>query len=829
MRSTLFAAIAMCLVAAAAFGQEWSAVAPLHSDPAFPRPNDSNAVVAADGQGRWMTVWQGVDSAGRDLYNTTLTDADPEWGPVRRVNTNFANIPANDTPSIAAAANGRWIAVWTSPDDFGGTVGADNDIFWAVSDDNGVTWSAVRVLNHYAATDLATDHDIAPAVAAGPDGTIVVVWESPHSFAGVAGDDLDIIYAVSTDNGDSFGLGLPLASSAFTDQSIDSDRLPAIATDGAGTWVVCWQSFAHLGQFGSDFDILMVRSTNNAVTWAPTSALNPLSATDGGAADQEAAITTDGKGAWVAAWTSDYSAGGALGTDMDLLSSRSLDGGLTWENPVPVNSTAAVPGIGRDESARLSTDTQGNFMAVWLSGDAPAGQVFNTTVVYAVSSDAGASWSDIAPVVPGEVNQFAPDVAMNRDGVATAVWHDTGAFYARTIVGGSIEGVITDGAFPIACAAVQSESEDGLVRTAAADQSGVYRFTGLPEGLYTLTAYAPGFTPQQASVVVETDFITVEDIALAAAPDTVFHLSGLVTDDETGARLAAASVTLRFNGADIATALSCARGRYDFGFALPAKGTSAEVDVVFAHAGYESGVLSIEVFENIDAVLNATLLKSAAETGVLEGVVRLAGTGSPIIGAVVEADGHTRQTALTGVDGGYAFTGLATGVYTVRASGVGFLGSSPETVAVTLDGEAEMDFGLAPANTAGVVSADLQPAAAANDGAAWRFEGEVDWRPASDTPRPAGSAIVEFRHAEGWLTPARQSVEVTAGSTTDVTGLYRRDADVNGDGAVDASDIQTVINAALGVTVNPNADINGDGSVNAIDIQTVINAVLGID
>jgi hypothetical protein len=53
-------------------------------------------------------------------------------------------------------------------------------------------------------------------------------------------------------------------------------------------------------------------------------------------------------------------------------------------------------------------------------------------------------------------------------------------------------------------------------------------------------------------------------------------------------------------------------------------------------------------------------------------------------------------------------------------------------------------------------------------------------------------------------------------------------ADVNRDGAVDALDVQTVINAALGLPVQWNCDVSGDDLVNAIDVQVVINAVLGV-
>ena len=52
--------------------------------------------------------------------------------------------------------------------------------------------------------------------------------------------------------------------------------------------------------------------------------------------------------------------------------------------------------------------------------------------------------------------------------------------------------------------------------------------------------------------------------------------------------------------------------------------------------------------------------------------------------------------------------------------------------------------------------------------------------------------------------------------------------DVNANGAVNAIDIQIVVNAALGIDTSPHSgDASGDGFVNAVDIQLVINAVLG--
>jgi carboxypeptidase D len=51
--------------------------------------------------------------------------------------------------------------------------------------------------------------------------------------------------------------------------------------------------------------------------------------------------------------------------------------------------------------------------------------------------------------------------------------------------------------------------------------------------------------------------------------------------------------------------------------------------------------------------------------------------------------------------------------------------------------------------------------------------------------------------------------------------------DQNGDGRVDALDVQMVINAVLGLLDLPAADLDGNGRADAVDVQRIINAVLG--
>ena len=52
--------------------------------------------------------------------------------------------------------------------------------------------------------------------------------------------------------------------------------------------------------------------------------------------------------------------------------------------------------------------------------------------------------------------------------------------------------------------------------------------------------------------------------------------------------------------------------------------------------------------------------------------------------------------------------------------------------------------------------------------------------------------------------------------------------DVNGDGAVDVSDVNEVINMILGkAVVDTVADLDGNGTVDVSDVNQIINIILG--
>ena len=69
-----------------------------------------------------------------------------------------------------------------------------------------------------------------------------------------------------------------------------------------------------------------------------------------------------------AAWISDDSLGNTIGTDSDILFARSSDAGASWSTPIVLNRNAASD-TGEDYGIQLTTDEVGNWVAAWRSDD----------------------------------------------------------------------------------------------------------------------------------------------------------------------------------------------------------------------------------------------------------------------------------------------------------------------------------------------------------------------------------------------------------------------------------------------------------------------------
>lgn len=98
-----------------------------------------------------------------------------------------------------------------------------------------------------------------------------------------------------------------------------------------------------------------------------------------------------------------------------------------------------------------------------------------------------------------------------------------------------------------------------------------------------------------------------------------------------------------------------------------------------------------------------------------------------------------------------------------------------------------------------------------------------------------GSTSSEQNPTHIYVSPGKYDVSLTVTTSIGDDTETKQDyifavstvMDIDGSGTLNALDVQLVINAALGATIEYDADVDDSGSVDAIDVQSVINAVLG--
>jgi hypothetical protein len=293
-----------------------------------------------------------------------------------------SDIGDDDAPAVAMDAMGRAIVVWTSTGAAGGSFGTDSDILFATSIDHGLTWSTPQPIDPGAASDSAEDR--APFISTDAGGRWVVVWQSQ------IGRDFDIRMARSLDDGNTWTP--PVALNADADGDAGDDLAPRLATDRKGRWIAVWS--ADEGP-GSDAEILAAISIDDAATFGA-----PVPLSNNRAEDRHPVIASNEVGQWIAAWESNDALDETIGSDFDIVTSRSSDGGATWNSPERLNANAAFD-TGDDAKVDLAGDGTGHWIAVWHS-DEPLPWGPDTDILMARSANNGASWSS-----PTELYSFA--------------------------------------------------------------------------------------------------------------------------------------------------------------------------------------------------------------------------------------------------------------------------------------------------------------------------------------------------------------------------------------------------------------------------------------
>jgi Neuraminidase (sialidase) len=329
------------------------------------------------------------------------------------------------------------IVVWNSTEDLN-NAGTDDDIFFSRSTDGGATWSSLQVLNSNAASDGMFDQDYFPVTMTDGKGIWVAVWESNVDLDG-AGTDRDIFFSRSTDDGETWGGPQLLDSNAVS--GTGTDEIPAVMTDGNGTWVTVWISREDFNGASTDEDIFFSRSTDNGATWS-ASQLIDSQATSGTGGENHPAVMTDGNGTWVTVWRSSEDFNGA-GFDQDIFFSRSTDNGATWSASQPLNSSNTVS----DNFPTVMTDGNGIWVAAWFSNENLGGAGTDYDILFSRSTDNGAIWSasqllNSNATGDGSYKDWRPALMADGKGNWVAAWNfddnvtDIDISFARSTDGG---------------------------------------------------------------------------------------------------------------------------------------------------------------------------------------------------------------------------------------------------------------------------------------------------------------------------------------------------------------------------------------------------------
>jgi len=194
--------------------------------------------LAADPAGNFVVVWtskgQEVASYGLGVFGQRFASSGVPLGPEFRVNTSTTDYQYD--PTVASDSTGRFVVAWSSGHVY--TPPMPSDVFGQRYASNGTPLGTEFRINSYT---MAQQREA--AVAAAPDGEVVVLWSGEQGSGGVFGQR----FAASGD---------PLGKEfrANTSSGAFAGFEPAVATEDEGNFIVAWSDYAVGGDiFGQRF------------------------------------------------------------------------------------------------------------------------------------------------------------------------------------------------------------------------------------------------------------------------------------------------------------------------------------------------------------------------------------------------------------------------------------------------------------------------------------------------------------------------------------------------------------------------------------------------
>jgi hypothetical protein len=210
------------------------------------------SAIAMDKEGNFVITWESShqDGDGKGIFAQRFDKEGLPIGPEFQVNTYIAGSQWN--PSVAMDEEGNFVITWIS---WGqeGLYGDGDEIFAQRFDKEGLPIGPEFKVNGY-----YKSHQSYPAVAMDKEGNFVITWESKYQD----GDEYGIFARRFDKEGWVIGPEFQVNTYIGSDQ-----RLPAVAMDKGGNFVITWESEGQdgdgMGVFAKMFKIQVEESTNN--------------------------------------------------------------------------------------------------------------------------------------------------------------------------------------------------------------------------------------------------------------------------------------------------------------------------------------------------------------------------------------------------------------------------------------------------------------------------------------------------------------------------------------------------------------------------------------
>ncbi|MFC1736566.1 hypothetical protein ACFL1X_10630 [Candidatus Hydrogenedentota bacterium] len=176
-------------------GSGWSAPTLVNTNGTTDTGGDLGAYLAVDGSGVLHAVWaseEDLNGAGTDVDIFHAVNSGSGWSAPTMLNPAGKRDSDDDLPTdIMIDGSGNIHVLWTSTEDLQGT-DTDIDIFHSINDGPG--WSTPFLVNLNGTTGSGNDRD-ARIVVTG-SGSLLAVWSSNDDLGGTIGTDSDLLFAV---------------------------------------------------------------------------------------------------------------------------------------------------------------------------------------------------------------------------------------------------------------------------------------------------------------------------------------------------------------------------------------------------------------------------------------------------------------------------------------------------------------------------------------------------------------------------------------------------------------------------------------------------------